>query len=367
MKVEFTKLFKILPFFFNAAARSADHEKLTRHIINLNQQTSVQGIINEMALCLKEIRNYRLFASAIKRDSGIDVWLDPRMYRKSLESVFIQDFNLKGESEINYMNHTFQNDEQEDEFSLENLVSYTLYEAKCQGKIYILPDRNMPEYQDDIVDMILKSTGLALSKQINIEQLTNAATLDPLTGCYNRREFEEQMVKNIASAKRHKTPLSLFMFDIDHFKRVNGTYGHQAGDAVLNIISGIVKNNMRTGDILSRYGGEEFIAILPSTGKREAMELADRLRQKIENETITTESGAIKVTASFGIASLSISSQRPDSEEMLKLIENVDAMMYKAKLNGRNTIMPGLIQLCPPAAQSTGTMSTTPTLKGRGL
>lgn len=356
MKVEFNKLFKILPLFFNAAVKSAEHEKLTRHIINLNQQNSVQGIINEMAVCLKEIRNYRLFAFAIKRDTGIDVWLDPRMYRKSLESVFIQDFNLSGESDINYLNHTFDNDEKEHEFSLENLVTYRVVEEKCQGKIYMLPKRVMSEYQDDIVEIILKSTSIALSKQINIEQLTDAATLDPLTGCYNRREFEEQMIKNIASAKRHKTNLSVFMFDIDHFKRVNDTYGHQAGDTVLHDVSEMVRNNMRTGDILARYGGEEFIAILPSTGKREAMELADRIRQKIEKSTIATESGAIMVTASFGISSLEHSYRQSDSADMVKLIENADTMMYKAKLNGRNTIMPGLIQLCPSTSQSTGTI-----------
>lgn len=351
MRVEFTKLFKILPLFFNSAARSALHEKLTRHIINLNQQNSVPGIINEMSLCLKEILNYRLFAFAIKRDRGIDVWLDPRMYRKSLESVFIHDFLLSGESEINYLNHTFNNGEKEDQFSLENLVSYIICEEECQGKIYMLPDMNMPEYQDDIVPMIMKSTAIALSKQINIERLTNAATIDPLTGCYNRREFEEQMVKSIATAKRHKTPLSVFMFDIDHFKRVNDTYGHRAGDAVLQSVSAMVRNNIRTGDILARYGGEEFIAILPSTGKREAMELADRLRQKIEGQNIITESGTIRVTASFGITSLENSYQQPDSEDMVKLIESADAMMYKAKLNGRNTIMPGLIQLLSPPSE----------------
>lgn len=355
MRAALTKLFQILPLFFNTAARSVDNTRLTRHIINLNQQTSVSAIINAMALCLKDILNYRLFAFVIQRDNGIDVWLDPRMYKKSLESVFIQDFSLSGISQINYLNHTFHNDEKEHEFNLEHLVSYTLLEEKCQGKIYMLPSRNMPDYHDDLVAMIMKSTGVALSKQINIEQLTNAATIDPLTGCYNRREFEKQMIKNIAIAKRHKTSMSVFMFDIDHFKRVNDTYGHQAGDVVLQSISSMVKSNMRNGDILARYGGEEFIAILPSTGKREAMELADRLRQKIENHSIITEAGSLRVTASFGIASLEISYKQPDSADMLKLIEDADSMMYKAKLNGRNTIMPGLIQLCFPLEKSTGT------------
>lgn len=359
MKVEFTRLFQILPLFFNVAARNTDYTKLMRHIINLNQQNSVQGIINAMALCLKDILNYRLFAFVIQRDisitqsdAHIDVWLDPKMYRKSLESVFINDFNLSGESQMNYLNQTFEDYEKEQEFGLENLVSYILDEESCQGKIYMLPSRDMPEYHDDIVSIILKSTGVALSKQVNIQRLTDAATIDPLTGCYNRREFEEQIKKNIANAKRVQSTLSLLMFDIDHFKRVNDTYGHQVGDTVLKIVSKVVKNSIRTGDILSRYGGEEFIVILPSTSKLDAIELADRLRKKIENQIISTDAGVVNITASFGIASLSSSCERADADDMLNLIEDADSMMYKAKLNGRNTVMPSLIQLCQSPEQS---------------
>ncbi|MBF0302572.1 MAG: GGDEF domain-containing protein [Desulfamplus sp.] len=356
MKFAFKKLFQILPLFFNTAASNSDHNKLAQHIINLNQQNSIKGIINEMAVCLKEILNYRLFAFVIQRNLGVDVWLDPRMYKKSLELVFIQDFHLSGESEINYLNHTFNSNEQEYQFDLENLVSYILDEENCHGKIYMLTKKNMASYHDNIVAMILKSTAIALSKQINIDILTSAAAIDPLTGCYNRREFEEQMRKTIASAKRHKNKLSVFMFDIDHFKKVNDTYGHQAGDVVLQRVSDVVRNDMRTGDILARYGGEEFIAILPSTGKQEAIELAERLRDKIEEQIIVTDAGTIKVTASFGIASLEPSYERPDSADMLKLIEEADSMMYKAKLNGRNTVMPGLIQLCQQPTKNTGTV-----------
>lgn len=345
MKVELTKLFHILPFFLTAAARETDHRKLTRHIINLNQQNSTQGIIHEVSVCLKEILNYRLFAFVIQRDRGIDVWLDPRMYRKSLESVLMEDFRLHSDSAINYMNHTFHPDEKEQELTLESLVSYDMNEKNCQARIYMLPDRNTPSHHDEIVHMLLKSAGIALSKQINIDQLTDAATLDPLTGCYNRREFENQIKKAIASAKRHQLPLSLFMFDIDYFKKVNDTYGHQAGDEVLKEISKLMKENIRSNDMLARYGGEEFVAILPSTEKREAMELADRLRQKIENIVIKTTSHRIRITASFGVAGLAPSCKMPETAYMDSLIEEADSMMYKAKLNGRNTVMPGLIQI----------------------
>ena len=129
------------------------------------------------------------------------------------------------------------------------------------------------------------------------------------------------------------------MFDLDHFKAVNDTYGHLAGDKVLQEVAGIVKNNMRTGDILARYGGEEFIAILTETNKIKAMELADRLRIRISRKAIEHNGDIIKVTASFGVA------QMDRRADMNKIIQDADTMLYKAKLNGRNTVMPGVFKI----------------------
>ncbi|SLM31530.1 putative diguanylate cyclase (GGDEF domain protein) [Desulfamplus magnetovallimortis] len=359
MKVELKKIFQVMPLFFNALAREAEHKKLTRHIINLNQQNSTQAIINEMSVCLKDILNYRLFAFVIQRENGIDVWLDPRMYRKSLEAVLMEDFQLHTPSAIHYMNHTFHVDEQEQEFNMENLLSYYVNEGVCQAKIYMLPNKDTSSYSEDIIHMLLQSTAIALAKQMNIEQLTNAATIDPLTGCYNRREFESQIKKAVATAKRQNTSLSLFMFDIDHFKKVNDTYGHQAGDTVLKEVAALVQKNIRSNDVIARYGGEEFIGILPATEKRKAMELADRLRQAIEAKTINTDVSPINVTASFGVATITPYYDTTDFSDILDLIEEADSMMYKAKLNGRNTVMPGLLQVCGSSREKTATATGT--------
>lgn len=134
------------------------------------------------------------------------------------------------------------------------------------------------------------------------------------------------------------------MFDLDHFKQINDTHGHQAGDFILKKIAFLVKDNMRQGDILARYGGEEFIAILPETGRHKAMELADRLRTKIAAAKILYNDTTLKVTASFGVSELI------PGMDMGRLIEDADTMLYKAKRNGRNTVMPGLIKVCPGAA-----------------
>ncbi|HKK90491.1 MAG TPA: GGDEF domain-containing protein, partial [Desulfobacteraceae bacterium] len=116
-----------------------------------------------------------------------------------------------------------------------------------------------------------------------------------------------------------------------------------AGDEVLREITRLIQTNIRAEDILARYGGEEFLVILPETGKKEAMELADRLRKRIAKKPIKTEKETMRITASFGVAA------HTPNTSMDQLIQEADTMLYKAKLNGRNIVMPGLIKLCPRA------------------
>jgi diguanylate cyclase (GGDEF)-like protein len=327
--------------FSSAAKKAAIHNKLTRHIVTLNKKTASKEIINEVAICLKDILDYRLFAFVVKKKAGVDVWLDPRMYKKSLEDIILQDFNIRQEN-LNYLNHTFEPDDHEEKFSMRDLVSYELNEEHCYSRLYMLPQKSISPFHDEVVTLILQGSATALSKQIQMENLRDAAVVDSLTGCYNRREFENQINRHLAMASRHGHPLSLFMFDLDHFKRINDTHGHLGGDLVLKEISLLVRDNMRTGDVLARYGGEEFIAILPETDKIKAMELADRLRIKIAALRIPHDGNIIRATASFGVSEFT-----PNSD-MNKIIQDADAMLYKAKLNGRNTVMPGLIKICSP-------------------
>ncbi len=333
------RLATVFSMIFGVAGRQADHRELTRHIVALNKKTSPEDIINEVALCLKNILNYRLFAFVIKKEKGADIWLDPRMYKKSLEKIVLTDFRIKNKETLHYLNHTFHPDEQEAVFDMDHLVTFDFNEENDQSKIYMLPSNDMNGYHDEIIGLILQAGSAALSRQAKIDKLKNAAVIDSLTGCYNRREFENQLKRHIASASRHKNNLSVFMFDLDHFKEINDTHGHLAGDKVLQEIAGLVRKNMRTGDILYRYGGEEFIAILPETEKIKAMELADRLRLQIAQQSIFYENSILKVTASFGVAQLN------RFADMTRIIQDADTMLYKAKLNGRNTIMPGLIKV----------------------
>jgi diguanylate cyclase (GGDEF)-like protein len=335
----FSDFFSVI---FNSSAKKASvQKKLTHHIVALNKKSSSKEIINEVAVCLKDILDYRLFAFVVKRKSGVDVWLDPRMYKKSLEDTILEDFNIRQE-ELNYLNQVFELDEIQQEFPLDKLVSYELNEENCYSRLYMLPKKSITPFHDEVVTLILQGCATALSKQIQMENLKDAAVVDPLTGCYNRREFENQIKGHIATASRHKNNLSLFMFDLDHFKRINDTYGHLGGDLVLKEISLLVRDSMRTGDVLARYGGEEFIAILPETEKCRAMELADRLRAKIAGMNIHHNGERIHVTASFGVSELT------PNADMNKIIQDADTMLYKAKVNGRNQVMPGLIKICSP-------------------
>lgn len=325
--------------------RAEAHSKLARHIVALNKKSSSMEIINGVADGLKEILGYRLFAFVVHKESGLDVWLDPRMYKTALEEILLKDFQGISRKDLTYLNHTFEPGEHLEPMKLDTLVHYDLKEENCRARLYMMPEKGMTQFHDEVVHLILQGSAAALSKQIKIESLKDAAVIDPLTGCYNRREFESQLRRHTSSAARYKNQLSVFMFDLDHFKSVNDTHGHLGGDQVLQEVALLVKENIRQGDILARYGGEEFIAILPETGKAKAMELADRLRVQIAELRIPFNQTNIRVTASFGVAEFT------PNTDITRLIEDADTMLYKAKLNGRNTVMPGLIKVCADPEQ----------------
>ncbi|WP_457568385.1 GGDEF domain-containing protein [Desulfurobacterium sp.] len=159
--------------------------------------------------------------------------------------------------------------------------------------------------------------------------LQKLATRDMLTGAYNRWKFLEDLENELERARRYDYPVSLIMFDIDHFKRVNDAFGHDAGDRVLKKITSIVKDSIRKVDTLVRWGGEEFIIFLPNTDKNGAAVLAEKIRKKVEN-TVFDEVG--RVTVSFGVTQL----ERKDTVD--ELLKRVDRVLYKAKRLGRNRV-----------------------------
>jgi diguanylate cyclase (GGDEF)-like protein/PAS domain S-box-containing protein len=175
-----------------------------------------------------------------------------------------------------------------------------------------------------------------ISKRKQMEaKLEVLASTDGLTGLYNRVYFNEKLEDEVQRAIRFKTPLSLLMLDLDHFKKVNDTYGHQAGDLCLMALASLMRRLSRTVDTCARYGGEEFVIILPQTPPENAMGLAERLRQKVEALKVQYEDQSIQYTISIGINALSLTEEKT-AEELLK---TVDSALYEAKENGRNCVV----------------------------
>jgi diguanylate cyclase (GGDEF)-like protein len=164
-------------------------------------------------------------------------------------------------------------------------------------------------------------------------ELGRLATTDGLTGLANRRALFERLEQEAYRARRYGAPLSLILFDIDHFKRINDSWGHGAGDQVLREIARTTQEVLRKTDIAGRYGGEEFLVLLPGVDLEEATSLARRLNQQISQEVITSESGGSQaVTVSVGVAMLA-----PD-ESGEELIQRADRALYRAKRGGRNRV-----------------------------
>jgi two-component system cell cycle response regulator len=172
---------------------------------------------------------------------------------------------------------------------------------------------------------------------INLERrIMELANTDPLTNLLNRRAFMERMGPEMSRAQRDKKPLSLILTDIDHFKRVNDTYGHQAGDLVLQRFAGQLTTSARPYDFVGRHGGEEFVICLPGADGRQAGSVAERMRRQIEDMEIMLpdESRSIRITASFGTASYSGESGKNGD----LLIKRADDALYLAKNKGRNCV-----------------------------
>ncbi|MCP4022612.1 MAG: GGDEF domain-containing protein [Desulfobacteraceae bacterium] len=332
-----SSLFYTIP---GSSDTKADHEKLSHYIVNINQKKSLPKILEQTALCLNEIIKDRLVAVVIKKGHQLDVWIDPMAGKSSISKIITKDFCLTDKDQPNYEYINSYPGAPQKRMIMNNLFSHEIYREKIFFKIYTLPGRKRYIQHTEISKLIFQSACIAISTRILINNLSNAAVIDPLTGCYNRREFENQLKRSISGAIRHKHDLSVFMFDLDHFKHVNDQYGHLAGDDVLKNIASIVQSGIRKGDILARYGGEEFIAILPETGKKKALELAERLRIQISKKVTQYNGHQIKVTASFGVTQMD-----PRFKDMKHIIQNADDMLYKAKVKGRNMIMPGLFKI----------------------
>lgn len=209
-----------------------------------------------------------------------------------------------------------------------------IYEDKAIGVI-ILSKKTLFS-QDDMnkLDIFGMSLSMALENAIANNQLKELARRDPLTGLYNRRFGMMRLNEEYSQSVQEEQPLGLIMIDIDHFKSINDDYGHLAGDKTLMYITSIIRESIRKEDILVRYGGEEFLCILPGADYEISYEIADTARKKINESTFAFDNRPIQLTISGGV------SAHPDLfvETAEDLIKKADKALYKAKKSGRNRI-----------------------------
>ena len=168
-------------------------------------------------------------------------------------------------------------------------------------------------------------------KNIRLEELSNT---DGLTKLANRRHFMELAKVELMRAQRYDTPLSVVLIDLDHFKAVNDTYGHSAGDQVLTRVSEAIRRDLRQYDVAARYGGEELVLLLPQTDAHGAEAVAQRYRHTIEELVVSSDTNEVRITASFGVAAFP---EHP-AESIDLLLDRADAALYESKRQGRNRV-----------------------------
>ncbi len=185
-------------------------------------------------------------------------------------------------------------------------------------------------------DLILKfGTQDEIERQF-LDHLYRSATRDALTGLPNRRHFQERLESELAWHQRHEAPLSLLFVDLDHFKHVNDTHGHLAGDAVLKGVAELLQDVCRVEDEVARWGGEEFVLLLRQTPEDAALQVAERLRVAVAEKTFTIDGRAVRITTSVGVATrVGDAVTGPD-----ELLQEADAYLYIAKESGRNRVAP---------------------------
>ncbi len=208
-----------------------------------------------------------------------------------------------------------------------------IYHDRTMGVLMVSSDDPQRLWQESEL-MLLRTVADQVAVAVNharlFQQMQHQALTDGLTGCFNRRFFEIQLERDLHLATRMRQPVSLILLDIDHFKRVNDTHGHDAGDAALRILANALREEVRGVDTAARYGGEEFAIILPQAGPEGAAVVAERLRSRIERTEVP---GVGCITASLGVATFPL-----DASSRELLVTSADRALYLAKHSGRNRV-----------------------------
>lgn len=216
--------------------------------------------------------------------------------------------------------------------------------GKCLGTLN-MGSLNVQRFTDtmatDFIEHMTSVVGVCLENHLNYETMKRTSLIDTLTGVNNRRFLEQRLGEEVDRAQRGVESLSCFFLDVDSFKKVNDTYGHQVGDQVLIAVASVIREQLRNNDVLARYGGEEFIALLSTIEEDVALDIAERIREKVKALLIETADKKVSVTISIGCSIYKPSKKGHSSSNEVgdMLIKNADKALYQAKNSGRDKVV----------------------------
>lgn len=216
----------------------------------------------------------------------------------------------------------------------EILVAPVIFKSVTLGVIVLAATTPFARDAVELLDQFRADLGLAFNNALAHDRLERLAAVDPLTDAYNRRFGIGRLREEYSRAVRAEAPLGVLMVDLDHFKAVNDTYGHLAGDRLLRAVANSCRRVIREGDVLVRYGGEEFLVLLPGAGRDDVIQVGERIRRAVSETTVEDGSSRISVTVSIGAATYRDGTDSPDA-----LIELADRALYDAKDGGRDRLV----------------------------
>ncbi len=291
----------------------------------------------------------------VGRDPGCDIHLEERTVSRKhariwreKDRVFIKDLGSTNGVQLNYRNITEQTLSTEDRIVIGPFVlvyrvlseESSQHDSTFQSSENILSETLLLEKKvatilHNIDDLEVRNQLFELKHIINRskEKLSRLALVDQLTLLYNRRYFDDAVAREVERARRYNQNICLVMIDIDHFKNINDTHGHQKGDEVLQQVAKTISDNLRLNDIAARYGGEELVVILPETPLGNALVTAEKLRAAVQKESL--EKSGLEVTVSLGVSDF-----REGDNAASDMIKRADDALYEAKKLGRNRVFP---------------------------
>lgn len=205
-------------------------------------------------------------------------------------------------------------------------------------------ERFGPGMATDFLARLGHVLSVCLENSLHFEKLRRTSLNDELTGVRNRRFYEQRLKDEVLRSSRNGDPLSCLFLDIDHFKSINDNWGHQVGDQALVHVADMIAGQLRSSDVLARYGGEEFVALLPTAQEDKALEVAERIRRTVANQSLplATEDDELGMTVSVGVATFVPEADAgPEQIDGKALVDRADQALYKAKQSGRNRVVSG--------------------------